>query len=55
MASTEALRAKLKGADSKQSLFYLSCKLEGIRIRIRCEAKTHIPAPIKPAFLNAGI
>ncbi len=53
MPGTETLRAELvagRGAD--QPLFNMGGELEDIRAR--CEAETHLAAPVKPTFAGAG-
>jgi N-methylhydantoinase B len=51
VAKTEELRAELKSAAGEPSLFNFGGDLEDIRSR--CEAETHLPAPVKPTFKNA--
>ena len=52
VANTEALRADLKAASGEPSLFNFGGDLEDIRSR--CEAETHLPAPVKPTFSATG-
>ena len=51
LEKTETLRAELKVAAGEPSLFNFGGDLEDIRSR--CEAETHLPAPVKPIFKNA--
>jgi N-methylhydantoinase B len=51
-AATEVLRAQLIAARGDNSaLFNFGGDLEDIRGR--CEAETHLPAPVKPTFVGA--
>ena len=52
-AATASLRAQLvaaRGADI--SLFNFGGDVEAIRAR--CEAETHLPAPVKPTFVGSA-
>jgi N-methylhydantoinase B len=52
-AATEALRAELRSARVDAiPTFNFGGDVESIRAR--CEAETHLPAPVKPTFQNAG-
>jgi len=52
MAATETLRAELIAArGSNDALFNFGGELEDIRSR--CEAETHLPAPVAPTFIGA--
>ena len=51
-AGTDKLRAKLIAARGESSaLFNVGGDLEDIRSR--CEAETHLPAPVKPTFVGS--
>jgi N-methylhydantoinase B len=50
-SATEALRKKLKAAAGEPEVFNFGGDLEDIRSR--CEAETHLPAPVKPTFSGA--
>ena len=47
-AATEALRAEMTGARSDIPLFNRGGTVE--ELRSRCEAETHMPAPVSPSF-----
>ena len=51
-AATETLRAELKAAAGEPALFNFGGDVEAIRGR--CEAETHLPAPVKPTFIGAA-
>ena len=52
-AATEALRAELTGGRGEEiPTFNFGGDVESIRAR--CEAETHMPAPVKPTFQSAG-
>lgn len=52
-AATEALRTEMAEArGSENELFNFGGELEDIRAR--CEAETHLPAPVKPEFIQAN-
>ncbi len=52
-AATESLRAeRVAGRGDNIPLFNLGGELEDIRSR--CEAETHLPAPVAPTFTRAG-
>jgi N-methylhydantoinase B len=52
-AATEKLRAELVAArGTDEALFNFGGDLEDIRSR--CEAETHLPAPVKPTFIGAS-
>ena len=50
-SATVSLRTKLKAAAGEPDLFNFGGDLEDIRDR--CEAETHLPAPVKPTFSGA--
>jgi N-methylhydantoinase B len=50
MPATERLRAELRAAAGEPTLFNFGGDLEDIRHR--CEAETHLPAPVKPTFMG---
>ena len=51
MSATEELRAVLKANRGEPALFNFGGDIEDIRSR--CEADTHLPAPVKPTFIGA--
>jgi N-methylhydantoinase B len=50
-SATVSLRTTLKAAAGEPDLFNFGGDLEDIRDR--CEAETHLPAPVKPTFSGA--
>ncbi|MBT5797966.1 MAG: hydantoinase B/oxoprolinase family protein, partial [Porticoccaceae bacterium] len=50
-SATASLRTTLKAAAGEPDLFNFGGDLE--YIRDRCEAETHLPAPVKPTFSGA--
>lgn len=48
---TTLLRIQLKAAAGEPDLFNFGGDLEDIRSR--CEAETHLPAPVKPTFVGS--
>ena len=52
-AATEALRADITAQrDGDDALFNFGGDVE--EIRARCEADTHLPAPVKPTFQGSA-
>ncbi len=52
VSATEALRNELRANRADKPMFNFGGELE--EIRARCEAETHLPAPVKPEFVGAS-